>query len=96
MSKCPICGRDFDECDYFKDLEDEGIMANIRICDRCKQPISTWDERLQDQIDREYYQDICPSCDSEIKLAEALARAASISGKKPVDVAREWLNRYDP
>lgn len=72
-------------------------MATVKVCDRCKQPISTWDERLQDQIDREYLgKDICPSCDADIKMAESIARQAAISGKKPIEVAYEWLKQYDP
>lgn len=71
-------------------------MAKIRTCDRCKQAISTWNEMLQDQIDREYLsKDICPNCDADIKMAESIARQAAISGKKPIEVAKEWLNKYD-
>lgn len=67
-----------------------------RICDRCHQPISTRDEMLQDQIDREYLgKDICPSCDVSIKLAESAMRQAAISGKQPGEVVRDWLKRYE-
>lgn len=68
-----------------------------RTCDKCKQPIKEgWDDRLQDQIDREYLgKDICPNCDGDIKMSESIARQAAISGKKPGEVAQEWLRKYE-
>ena len=72
------------------------MKTSIRLCDRCKRPIHIYDERLQEQIDQEYLgKDICPSCDADIKMAEAIARQASISGKKPIEIAKEWLAKYE-
>lgn len=74
----------------------EGAEMKGRFCDRCKQPIYTWNELLQEKIDQEYTgKDICPNCDVDIKMAEAIARQASISGKSQLEVAKEWLKQYE-
>ena len=68
-----------------------------RICDRCKKQISSGlDDSLQDQIDREYFgKDICPSCDLDIKLAQAIATTATIEGKSQREIAAQWLSLYE-
>lgn len=67
-----------------------------RTCDRCKKQIGGRDDRLQDQLDREYSgKDICPICDLDIKLAQAIAKSASISNQSLQEAAEQWLSLYD-
>jgi len=44
-------------------------------CDRCQNKISTFNERILDIIEKEYFgKDICPDCDLEIELARSCAK----------------------
>jgi DNA-directed RNA polymerase subunit RPC12/RpoP len=67
----------------------------IRVCDRCKKKILTHDEFLQDEIDAKYMgHDICPECDIQITMMEAVARESAISGKSQKQILHEWLAMY--
>ena len=70
-------------------------MAQIRICDRCRKPITVWDELLQDYLDKTYSpHDICPDCDLSIVLRQSIARESSITGKSEKGIVKKMLEKY--
>lgn len=70
-------------------------MTQSRLCDKCGQPISEWDEKLQDEIDRTYpNRDICPNCDQEIQIGKAANEQAVVEGVPVGVVLARWLSLY--
>lgn len=70
-------------------------MSTKRICDICGKEIPVFNQKLQDVIDQEYLgKDVCPICDGNIKLNQALIRDSIISNSSPQDVLREMAKNY--
>lgn len=72
------------------------MKAVKRVCDKCKKEIPTFNEAVQDTIDREYpNQDICPDCNISLTIAAKATQQDLIYGLKPGSTLKKWLKFYE-